>query len=82
MNEPTAERVKRNFENYRNRHEAFLAFDSLKSPCRPYWFADDGIKAYIAVEFDEWLWLPVQDSPAYPVEWKKVYIQGFDEEEV
>ena len=64
--------VKRNFENYANRHEAYLAFNALEK-C-PYWFEDDGIKAYFAVDFDEWIWLPVSDSPKCPVEWKKEYL--------
>lgn len=38
------ENVKRNFENYSTRHEAYLAFKALKK--HPYWFEDDGIKAY------------------------------------
>lgn len=64
--------VKRNFENYATRHEAYLAFNALEK-C-PYWFENDGIKAYFAVDFDEWIWLPVSDNPRCPVEWKKEYL--------
>lgn len=69
------DKLKRNFENYSNRHEAYLAFKALKK--HPYWFEDDGIKAYFAVDFDEWIWLPESDNPACPVEWKKDYL-GID----
>lgn len=64
--------MKRNFENYATRHEAYLAFKALEK--HPYWFEDDGIKAYIAVDFDEWIWLPVSENPAYPVAWRKEYL--------
>ena len=69
------EKVKRNFENYSTRHEAYLAYKKLYDSKKcPYWFEDDGIKAYIAVDFHEWIWLPVSDSPKCPVEWKKEYL--------
>lgn len=71
------EKVKRNFENYATRHEAYLAFKALKK--HPYWFEDDGIKAYFAVDFHEWIWLPVSDSPKCPLSWKKEYL-GIDDE--
>ena len=64
--------VKRNFENYKTRHEAYLAFKALKK--HPYWFVNDKIPAYIAVDFHEWLWLPVTDDPAYPLKWKREYL--------
>ena len=71
------DKLKRNFENYSNRHKAYLAFKALKK--HPYWFEDDGIKAYFAVDFDEWIWFPESDNPACPVEWKKDYL-GIDRE--
>ena len=66
--------MKRNFENYRTRHEAYLAFKALPVP---YWFEDDGINAYMCIEFDEWLWLPEQKERAYPKSWRKEYL-GID----
>lgn len=38
--------VKRNFENYATRHDAYLAYKELcDSGKYPYWLEDDGIKA-------------------------------------
>ena len=70
-------RPRRNSDLYNSRHEAYLAFKSLKN--HPYWFEDDGMNAYIGIDLDEGLWLPIQESPAYPIEWRKKYVYGEDE---
>lgn len=50
------EHVRRNFENYETRHEAYLAYDRLcKSGFCPYWLEDDGIQAWFVVDFNEWI---------------------------
>ena len=69
---------KRNFENYKTRHEAYLAYENLPHP--PYWFEDDGIPAFIVVDFCEWIWLPVREDGKYNKEDKKQYLTGEDDE--
>lgn len=74
----TEGKVKRNFENYSTRHEAYLAYKELcDSKKCPFWYEEDGVKAYFVVDFDEWIWLPVSDKPACPMSWKKEYL-GID----
>lgn len=71
----TEGKVKRNFENYSTRHEAFLAYQELYDSRKcPYWFKDEHQKSAFVVDFDEWIWLPVSDSPKCPVNWKKEYL--------
>lgn len=72
--------IKRNFENYATRYEAFLAYQELKDSRKcPYWFKDKHQKSAFVVDFDDWLWLPVSDNPACPIAWKKEYL-GIDTE--
>lgn len=68
--------MKRNFENYKTRHEAYLAYKALKPI--PHWFEDDGIPAFIVVDFSEWLWLPVRESGKYTKEDERKYITGLE----
>lgn len=53
----------RNFNLYNSRHEAYIAYKALKQI--PYWFEDDGIPAFIAVDFHEWIWLPIREDGRY-----------------
>ena len=68
---------KRNFERFATRHEAFAVFEALRP--RPIWDAHDGIPAFLAVQFEEWLWLPILPPDARnrcPAWWKKKYLDG------
>lgn len=69
--EKEAKPVQRNIDKYKTRHDAYLAFEALP---KPYWYEDDEVKAYIAVDFDEWLWLPVNPERATPKSWRKEYL--------
>ena len=60
------DKVKRNFDNYATRRDALLAFENL--PQKPIWFSDYDPKAYFAVDFDEWLWLPENMEWACPLD--------------
>lgn len=62
------ENAKRNFENYKTRREAFLAYDDLcNSRKTPIWAEDDGIHCVIVVDFNDWIWLPVKGDQKYSV---------------
>ena len=53
----------RNAEVYPSRHAAFAAYKALRPV--PHWFEEDGVNAFFAVEFGEWLWLPVKPDNRY-----------------
>lgn len=52
---------KRNFSRFNSRHEAFMAYQRE----RPKWVYQDGIGAAIAVDFNEWCWLPIRKDGIY-----------------
>lgn len=61
---------KRNFENYKTKREAFLAYESLKTNCKtPLWMRGDEDKLHFAsvVDFTDWLWLPDKEDGRYNV---------------
>lgn len=63
-----SEEVKRNFENYATKREAFLAYEGFCYNCKtPIWIRGD--EAYfpcaVVVDFNDWIWLPVNESQQY-----------------
>lgn len=59
---------KRNFENYKTRREAHLAYDELcKTRKTPIWIKGDEDKIPFAfvIDFNDWVWLPVNESQKY-----------------
>jgi len=60
--------IKRNFENYATKREAFLAYEELeKNHKTPIWLhgAEDKIPFAIVIDFNDWIWLPVNESQQY-----------------
>ena len=51
----------RNFSRFNSRHEALLAYLMEK----PHWVNLNGIGATIAVDFNEWCWLPIRKNGIY-----------------
>ena len=63
-----SEKVKRNFENYATKREAFLAYEELeKNHKTPIWLHgdEDKIPFAIVIDFNDWIWLPVNESQQY-----------------
>ena len=61
-------KVKRNFENYTTRREAFLAYEELCNEHKtPIWIHGDesDIPYAIVIDFEDWIWLPVNESQQY-----------------
>lgn len=54
-------KVKRNFERFDTRHEAFVAYELEK----PRWVYDDGVNMAINMDLDEWCWLPIKPDGIY-----------------
>lgn len=65
-------KVMRNFERFATRHEAFLAFELEK----PRWVYNDGVNMGIAMELDEWCWLPVKGDGIYEHSKYEKYLLG------
>lgn len=63
---------KRNFERFRTRHEAFVAFELEK----PKWVYDDGVNMGITMKLDDWCWLPVKGDGVYERSKYEKYILG------
>ena len=53
----------RNFERFKTRHEALLAYRELHPV--PLWIPTDGILCAEVVSFDDWLWLPQTEENRY-----------------
>lgn len=63
-----SEKVKRNFENYATKREAFLAYEELeKNHKTPIWIHgdEDNIPFAIVIGFHDWIWLPDNESQQY-----------------
>lgn len=63
-----SEKVKRNFENYATKREAFLAYEELeKNHKTPIWLHGDEDKIPFAtvIDFHDWIWLPVNEDSQY-----------------
>lgn len=62
---------KRNFENYKTRRDAFLAYQQLvENRKTPVWVMGNGDDIpYLAfvIDFNDWIWLPEQKNCAYSV---------------
>jgi len=53
----------RNFEMFKTRREALLAYRELHP--FPIWVPDDGVPCAEVVSWDEWLWLPKTEDNRY-----------------
>ena len=53
--------VPRNFSRFASRHEAYIAYQMEK----PKWVYPDGIGVAIAVDFNDWCWLPIKKDGIY-----------------
>ena len=61
-------KVKRNFENYATKREALLAYLELeKNHKTPIWIHGDKDKIpfAIVIDFNDWIWLPVNEKQQY-----------------
>ena len=61
-------KIIRNFEQYKTRREAFLAYEELrKNHKTPIWMHgdEDKIPFAIVIDFNNWIWLPVNESQQY-----------------
>ena len=59
-------KIIRNFEEYKTRREAFLAYEALShNKNTPIWVEDDDIPCALVIDFTDWLWLPVKTKQAY-----------------
>lgn len=58
----------RNLDQYKTRHDAFVAYQALSDGQNtPIWIDDDDIPCAIVIDFNDWIWLPVKDKQAYKV---------------
>ena len=67
-----AEKEKRNFERFANRHEAFVQWQKEK----PRWVYPDGVNATIVIDFNQWCWLPIKPNGIYESSLEAKYIRG------
>jgi len=51
----------RNFDRFKTRHEAFVAYEVE----RPVWTYPDNIGNVIRMDIDEWLWMPIKKDGRY-----------------
>ena len=61
-------KIIRNFEQYKTRREAFLAYEELGNNHKtPIWITSDeyDIPVAVVVDFNDWIWLPVNESQKY-----------------
>ena len=70
------ERPRRNFERFKTRHEAFLAYQELCATRKtPRWIVDDEVPCAIDVDFSDWCWLPENPQGVYAVsQYCKAYL--------
>lgn len=72
LGEVMGEKVKRNFERFSNRHEAYVQWQKEK----PRWVYPDGINAAIVIDVDQWCWLPIKPDGIYESSLEAKYIRG------
>lgn len=70
------ERPRRNFERFKTRSEAFLAYQELCATRKtPIWIVDDEVPCATEVDFNDWCWLPENPQGDYAVsQYCKAYL--------